>query len=430
MVGRGDVTIPGVLSPRSVSSFVLVALSLARVPGASAEEAPGGASSASGTTGTTGTAGTTEESAPAGESVDRSAAKNREEFPSRRVLTTRREDSDNPFRNSILTFDQSVTTQTVGLGPAPLSYVPLYELWLSLRPRYYFDEHWSLRGRFDYTKELTNNQPTTYYREDVFSDIWTDFVYGTKIDRLWRDTRVSAGLRALWPVSKTSRAAGTYLTTGAVVGGVHKFEINGEDASVFNLFRVGLTFTYLHAFSAATTPTSYGAFAYNRQNVDGLSFASDQLTGQTLAEHVFWSILDGTLQITPRLSLTGVFVTINEWHYPLSATHVGSVTVKAPTDDNQFVQNIWVLASVDYALFDELDLGLGYYNLANHFAANGQGRGLWGPDNIWWSPAARLFFDITANLDVLFDDARGAHKFAAKQASANARTMRVISELR
>ncbi|MGA7123045.1 MAG: hypothetical protein WBY94_23280, partial [Polyangiaceae bacterium] len=37
-----------------------------------------------------------------------------------------------PLRGSTLTFDQSVTTQTVGLGETPQSYVPVYQWWLSL----------------------------------------------------------------------------------------------------------------------------------------------------------------------------------------------------------------------------------------------------------------------------------------------------------
>jgi hypothetical protein len=426
MVRRGDVTIPGALSPRSLLHFALAAAALSRVGSAWADEVP------------TSAGGTRDEGAPGapGEpSVERSLSQNREELPSRRVLTTRREESANPFRQSILTFDQSITTQTAGIGPMPQSYVPLYELWLSFRPRYYFDEHWSLRGRLDYTKELTNNQPTTYYREDVFGDIWTDLVYSTKVDQLWRGTRVSAGLRALWPLSKASRANGTYLTLGAVTGAVHKFEINGEAASFLPLARVGVTFAYLHPFNTATTPTSFGTFSYTRQNVDGYSFASDQVTGQTLADNVFWTILDGTLQITQKLSLTGVFITINEWHYPPTPSvrvplAGGSVAVPPATDDNQFIQNIWILASVDYTLFDELDLGLGYYNLANHFAPDGQARGLWGPDNVWWSPDARIFFDITANLDTLLDDARGLHTFSAKKAKRTSPTERMVGHLR
>jgi hypothetical protein len=418
---RGDGTIAGALSRcRSLSCVAgLVAALAAPIRTALAGEVPG-------------VSAEQEQAGPVGGS-EQGVAPTREEEPAPRVPTTKREESKNPFRQSILTLDQSITTQTADVGLAPQSYVPLYELWLSFRPRYYFDEHWSVRARFDYTKELTNNQATTYYREDVFGDIWTDVVYGTKIDRLWRDTQVSAGLRALWPTSKVSQGNGAYVSLGAVTGAVHKFEIKGEDAPYLNLVRVGLTLAYSHPFTAATTPTSYGGFAYTRQNVDGFSFVSDQLTGQTLPEHVFWTILDTSLQITPRLSLTGDFITISEWHYPPSGNvHVpisgGSLSVPPPGADNQFVQNIWLIANIDYTLFDELDIGLGYYNLANGLAPDGQQRSLWGADNIWWSPDARLFFDLTANLDVLFDDARGRHKFSFSQASES-RTQRIVGSL-
>src|SRR5271154_3243475 len=62
------------------------------------------------------------------------------------------EELKNPFRESTLSFEQSITTQTTGLGPAPQSYVPLYELWFSLRPDYWFNEHWAVRARLDYSK--------------------------------------------------------------------------------------------------------------------------------------------------------------------------------------------------------------------------------------------------------------------------------------
>jgi hypothetical protein len=330
-------------------------------------------------------------------------------LPAVGVRTTLREESLNPLRQSVLVFDQSVTTQTAGLGPSPQSYVPLYELWLSFRPRYYFDEHWSVRGRFDYTKELTNNQATTYYREDVFGDIWTDLVYSTKLDRWWPGSKANAGVRALWPTSKASQANGTYVTLGARGGAEHKFEIRGEDAAALNDFHVGVSFSYLHPFTSATTPTSYGGFAYARQDVDEHSFISDQLTGQTLAEHTFWAILDTGLQMTPRLSLTADFITISQWHYAPTNGSIGiatgSVFLGRSGSDNQFTQSDWLTVDVDYALRDEIDLSLGYYNLVNANAPDGQVRSVFGSDTIWWSPDARFFFDITANLDILFDDA-------------------------
>ncbi len=357
------------------------------------------------------------------------------EMPSR-VQPHRAEKGEgtNPLRGSTLLLDQSMTTQTAHLDSTPQqSYVPLYELWLSLRPRYHFDEHWSMRGRLDYTKELTNNQQTTYYREDVFGDIWTDLVYQTKLESLWPGTKADIGLRALWPTSKASQAAGTYVTAGARGGVQHTFPINGEDARYLDDFHVRLSFTYLHPFTTATTPTDYGSFAYTRQNVDEFSFVSDQIQGTTIVDHTFWAIVDTGLQITPKLSLTADLIFINQWHYPPSNASVG--TALAPVDvprsatDTQFTENTWFIANLDYSLVDEIDLGLGYYNLANAIAPDGQRRGVFGSDNIWWSPDARVFFDVTANLDALFDDASG-HKYGSSQSLREPRRRHMAADLR
>jgi hypothetical protein len=347
------------------------------------------------------------------------------------------EEQKNPIRGSIFLFDQSMTTQTAHLETTPQqSYVPLYELWFSLRPRYNFDDHWSLRGRFDYTKELTNNQDTTYYREDVFGDIWTDLVYSAKLDSIWKGTKGSLGLRALWPTSKASQANGTYITPGITAGANHTFELNGDAAPWLDNAHAGVSLAYLHPFTSGTTANDYGNFTYNRQNVDGFSFVSHELTGTTLVEHTFWAILDTGLQVTPKVSLTLDMVFINQWHYaPTTGTCVATATGCAPAStlpgmtDSQFTQNTWFIANVDYQLFDEIDLGLGYYNLANEIAPNGQNRSAFGPDNVWWSPDARVFFDITANLDKIYDDAIG-HKYALKQAAQAARTQRIANELR
>jgi hypothetical protein len=348
------------------------------------------------------------------------------------VRATVREESANPFRQSSITFDQSITTQTADVGTTPLSYVPLYELWVSFRPRYSFDEHWSLRGRFDYMKELTNSEPTTYYREDVFGDIWTELVYRTKLDRLWQWTRAEVGLRAIWPVSKISRANGTYITLGPRVTVDHKFQIRGEEAPWLNNLHLGVTFTYLHPFTKNTTATAYGSFAQpagqdtdhpDDADEDGYGVTSDQISGQPLVEHVFWGILDSGIQITPRISFAADLIFLNYWHYPAT----GNVTISAvnppavvgpPLNDNVFSQNIWVLAALDYTPIDELTVGLGYYNLANALALDGQARTAFGGENIWWSPDARFFFDVSVNLDVLYDDARAA---ARRNTAARAR---------
>lgn len=326
----------------------------------------------------------------------------------------------NPIRGSTFLFDQSMTTQTAHLEPSPQqSYVPFYGWWLSLRPRWNFTDKLSLRGRFDYFKEFTNNQDTTLYREDVFGDIWTDLVYSSPVSDSgpWRNTKYTLGLRALWPTSKASQAQGIYVTTGATAGITQKIPLRGEVADTLQSARLQLQLAYLHAFSQATTANDYGNFAYTRENIEGFSFISDQLTGQTLAANQVYGILDSGLQVTKKLGVTLDFILINQWHYnPTPNVSVpiagGMAVVPNPVNDQQFTQLGWFVLEADYELLDEVSLGLGYYNLANTISPNGQARTLFGggDNSLLWSPDARVYLDVTANLDKLFEDASGRYK--------------------
>lgn len=327
--------------------------------------------------------------------------------------TQRQEQEDrskNPLAGSRFIFDQSATTQTAQLeGTSPQqSYVPLYEWWLSLRPRYHLSEHVYVWGRFDYYKELTNNQPTTDYREDVFGDIWTSAGYEAFVDAKKR-TKLDAGVRMLWPTSKQSQADGIYVNAGLTGAATHRIPLRPK-SDWFGEARVGVSGWYTHPFARATTPSSYGGFGYVRQDVEGRSFVSDQLRGQTLVNHQLTFIASGGVDITKRVSASLDMVLINQWHYAptgdVSVPIQGGAFVPVPrsADDHQFTQSTWLVASAEWQVMDELSLTLGYYNLANVIAPDGQRRGIFGGDNVWWSPDARVFFDVTAHLDRIFED--------------------------
>jgi hypothetical protein len=343
----------------------------------------------------------------------------------------------NPIRGSTLLFDQSLTTSTAHLEPSPQqSYVPFYGWWFSLRPRYNFTDKLRLQGRLDYYKELTNSQETTLYREDVFGDIWTDLVYSTPlaVAGRWKNTKVTLGARALWPTSKQSQAQGLYVALGATAGVTQKIPIRGDGATALNSARVGLSFTYLHPFTPATTSTNYGGFAYVRENVEGFSFVSDQLTGQPLVNHTLYAIADTGLQVTPKLGLTLDMIWINQWHYlPTDSVIIslptGTFTIPRSSSDQQFTQLLWFVAAAEYELLPEVSLGVGYYNLTNAISPDGTVRGPFagGQDNVFWSPDARIFFDVTANLDRIFEDASGRYRTrapATDQAAGAAREAR------
>jgi hypothetical protein len=353
--------------------------------------------------------------------------------PAENAATIPSTDKD-PLRGSTFLFDQSMSTQTAHVEPSPQqSYVPFYGWWLSLRPRYNLDDHWSVRGRFDYYKEFTNSGDTALYREDVFGDIWTDVVYSRQLAESGRfkNTKVSFGARALWPTSKATQAQGVYVTLGATAGISQKIPIRGEDSPWLGSARVGLSMAYLHPFSQATTANDYGNFAYTRQNVEGFSFISDQLNGQTLSAHTLYGILDSGLQATKKLGLTLDFILINQWHYaPTQGVTVpisgGNAVVANPVNDQQFTQLGWFVLEADYDLLDELSLGLGYYNLANTISPDGQVRTLFGggDNSLLWSPDARVYFDVTANLDKIFEDLTGRYKVQPGQTAQAARQLR------
>jgi len=321
-------------------------------------------------------------------------------------------ESNLPWRDTSLHFEQTVSTQTVGLETSPqLTYVPLYEWWLSFRPRYYFTDKLFASARFDYYKDFTNAAQTTEYRQDIFGDIWANLVYATGVPAISKHTEVSAGARLRFPTSLESQGEGVYVRAGALVGIKQVIPINGLSAKYFSNAHVALGLWYEHPFSRATTPTNPN-LDYTRQDTEGMSFVSDQVSGTTLVNHQLVASIDTGLQITSKLALNVDMIFFNQWHYGLPSTCVATLTGCAavgttPGFGTTYTVDTWFVTSIDYELVDELTLTLGYYNLTNEIAPDGQRRGLVGQDNIWWSPDARIFFDITANLDTIYEWASG-----------------------
>jgi len=325
------------------------------------------------------------------------------------------EAAKNPFGGSILFWDHSVSTQTARMETsAQQSYIPLYEWWFSFQPRYHFNKKLEVIGRFDYTKELTNSQDSTYYREGLFGDIWATLRYATPISERLKNTKVNVSTTLKLPLSKESQAQGVYFKAGAGAGIGQKVDINGESAKWLQAvsFRAGAS--YEHAFSKATTPTG-GSFEAVRQDTDGRTFVTDQITGGMLSAHKVIASIGGDLQITEKwgAGLSAIF--INNWAYAPKddisvRTDTGTIFVPRSGNATTFSQASWVILNTDYEVIDEMSVGIGYYNLAGIIAPDGQRRGVVGSHNIWWSPSARVFATVTANLDKIYDRAAGLKK--------------------
>jgi hypothetical protein len=356
-------------------------------------------------------------------------------------LEEKRKASKNPFRGSTLTFDQSISTQTIGIGDTPQTYMPVYQWWFSLRPNFWFTDYLYLSARFDFYKEFTNSSAgnegvggtTTDYREDDFGDLWTTLLYQRWFDKA-KTMKFTAGARFVWPVSKGSQDSGIYVQAGAVASYYQKVPIHDASAPLLNDVHFRVFAWYNHPFSRATTPENT-SFSYVRENTEDQSFLSDLLPGTTLVDHQLVLSVQAGLQITPRIDLSLNFYEFDAWHYALPSntcvTIEGGQCVLVPNTetyasgqvaDQEFTQLTWILADVNWDVFDQLSLGIGYYNLQNELSNTGEHRTLFGANNVWWSPDARFFFDITANLDAIYDSvahrsgSSGSLKKAAEQA--------------
>ncbi|MEO8799220.1 MAG: hypothetical protein ABI551_15125, partial [Polyangiaceae bacterium] len=130
---------------------------------------------------------------------------------------------------------------------------------------------------------------------------------------------------------------------------------------------------------------------------------------------------DAGIDITKKLSFSADMIFINGWKYKPTESTVntgtGQAYVARDSNATSFTQATWFIADIDYQLMDELTLGLGYYNLQNVIAPDGTRRGILSGDNVWWSPDARVFFDITANLDKIYERVSKSGKDPGKDPS-------------
>lgn len=330
-----------------------------------------------------------------------------------------------PWHGSILLFDQSVTTQTVGVGGDYQSANPAYEHWYSFRPRWWFyedDENTIDVGlRMDVYHELTNSDSTTQEREPVFGDVWVTPSYGRV---LYKDkeagvaTKLTLGPRFTVGTSKSSRGRGQAGTVGAGASLSQQLPIAGKGAPVFASGGLNAGLSYSHPLVRCTTPCS-DSFERVRQDTEGRSFVSDTLSGGPMVNHSVIASVGGAADVTEKLHLGLTYIWIMQWTYGITDSQAGAqvnttngpASAGAATGEN-FRVLPWFLASLDYDLIDEVGLGVGYYNYTNQLNENGQRR------NPLWSPDARFFFTVTANLDAIYETASGRNEKKSAAAPA------------
>ena len=331
------------------------------------------------------------------------------------------------WRGTQLVFDQSASTHTVGLGKDYISDNPVYELNFSFRPRYYVydgDEHSvNVNAQLELTQEVTNSDYTTQKNEVQFGNMTFNAVYGWTAyqndDGVM--TRLSIGPRFVIPTAKTSWRSGQRFQLGGGLAAMQAFPMAGVTSEWFPSAAVQGSAYYMKPIQNSTTGVNED-FERDRQDVNANNIKSNQISAGAKVAHQVTAMASASFDITQKLHLSGSYVWIMQWAYTFDQTEIspagtGGLVIQPEEykDATNFRVMPWFLVSVDYDLLPEVGLGAGYYNVTNQLGEDGQRR------SPLWSPEARVFFDITANLDQIYTTIAGKRDKSAAEANARAR---------
>lgn len=303
-----------------------------------------------------------------------------------------------PFRGSTLIFDQSTSPESLFAG-AQQSRLPSYQWWISFRPRWYFTDKLSLRGRVDLTLEWLNSVDTTKLREPTWGDVWTELSYSGIPKVVGVQTTV--GLRALWPSSLGSQMRNYIVQLGLNVG------LQREFKSKAGTFELTLSVAGTHPFATATSGGLANGATYDCTSTE----FSPTVCGQnlTLMNSKFNLMTTFGARYAPieQLSINVAYVLLDAWAYDtpdvtLTDRTGGTTVVPHSPNDQRFRQNGWFLASVDWEVRKWMELSLGYYVF----------RPILNPDstigNPFWSPGgnSRVFLSVTFPIDRVYEAIR------------------------
>lgn len=324
------------------------------------------------------------------------------------------------WRGTTFLWDNSATSETVGIGQDTQSRNPTYEMTFALRPRYYVytddDQNVSIRGEVGVFREFTNSDTTTERGEWSFADSSLLLAY-TRVLASDGDFKTDLSIRApslIFPTSKVSANNGRYLSLGGSVGASQQIPILGtKDSTVMQAVTFNGVAGYSHWFSRATTPTN-DELDRVRLDPEGRSVPGDQLSSSAFAKHQFTFSVGADLGIHERVTWSNNFSWRPQWKYEFSDDQdvcnlsTGCATPSSSTAQEPSNHTVLTLfeSEVSVKIIDELDVAVGYNNLTLQLGPDGERR------NVFYSPESRVYLTATAHLDEIYKTATGTRQSA------------------
>lgn len=343
--------------------------------------------------------------------------------------TTKPEEKGPPplrWRGTTFAWNQSVTTTAVGVGRDNYGTEDDFYGWgFTFSPRLYLidapKDKVTLSATIGWDVELTDGS-TVQRRETLFADLPVRLGYSrplTKSSDGEYATNLSASGSLSFPTSKASQAQGRYLTTRLGLGLSQTIKVLGNDAKGLNNLTLGVNGSWGHLFARSYQPTN-DELEYKRQDANGATLPADDRIGRNSFSMNTLSVtgsldlpLYGDLALSTSAGIAAGFKHDFESKDCEVVIATGCVTAARDETRTLYQPNTVFDVSLGYPVFSVVDLALGYSNESGWIGEDGQQR------NIFYSPGATFYMNVTLNLDAVYSKATGRDK---KKASASAAT--------
>ncbi len=313
-----------------------------------------------------------------------------------------------PWHDTYLYWDNALTTSTVGVGQSYQSSDPFYELTFGIRPRYYFIDNsqmtLSARADLGIVSERTNSDTTTEEGEWSATDFELYGAFSYKL-RESPDDLTELAIRVprfTLPTSRVSYDSGKLLGLGARVGLREDVSLEGRGATFLPNVELVVKAEYNYLFTRTEVPTNAGLERI-RLDPDGRSVISDQLGGASFAQQAAVFGAATLLHIHRDVLWTTALEIRPAWKYPVNhdvevcgvvltgcAEATGVADPQTRSVLTFFQTDFWI------TLTDTLGLSLGYANLTAQLGPDGRRR------SVFYSPDARFYATLNIGLDHLY----------------------------
>jgi len=219
-----------------------------------------------------------------------------------------------------------------------------------------------------------------------------------------------------FPTSKFSMDNGTILGVG-LRGWFNQNVTLARSSPVFKKAHFGITTSYTHTFTRATTPTN-PELRRVRLEPDGRTLPGDQLTGAAFPAHELSIGALAIADITEKFQLWLDASYRPTWLYGFGevpvTTQTGTALALRPADSTTYVVETSFAANLYYDVIPELTFGVGYENVAAQPGPDGLRR------SIFYSPGAQFHLVLWGHLDSVYATLAGLREPAETKHSASA----------